>query len=1305
MQTVQELKSGAVVDTPLLLFECTLPSGTVERWSTHRISAGGQTYQARILKHNLLEFSASAQDSVDAITRVSVTLANADSHYSQLNRTTGLKGASLLVSFAFVNLTSGTATSEAVTIFRGICDPPEEITEETIRLTFISRMSLQRILLPEVRIQRRCPWVFPGTADQRAQAVDGGPRGTYSPLYRCGYAPGVEGGAGSTKPDGTPFSTCDYTRANCVERGMFDKDSAGNATRRFGGVEFVPSTMLVRTYGEKGSHQTAATENESRYNDFVPLVYGTAWYRPPVVFARNDGNLTHTEVLLGMGPIEGVVKVLANGVELPAGNNAPQATATGWYNLSSNGYRKGAFNMDFTNAAGEPVGDPYGSMAVLSVVVPNRISDGASLPRIDVLLNGLILPVYDEGGQFTANFYTKNPAWVLLDLLRRSGWQEKDLDLVSFARVAAYCDEPIETTDLNGAPRQIPRFQCNLVVRQRRSAADVVRGVRNAAGLYLTYGPGGLLQLHAESDIAIQHPVKPECSNSTESLNGGWPAYEFGDGSSPFSDILRRPDGSPALRLWCRGTAESPNRFTVEFQDEFNSYQQDSLSLVDVEDAAGTGHEVSVALPALGVPNFSQSSRVLRLALDRSIRGNLYVEFEAGLRSIGLRPGDIITITYAKEGLQRGMFRILKIRPRLNYSSAVITAQLHRDEWYAGVDGLTGGGRQPATEVGVPLPLVGVILDEDGNTQFAVDETYRERTDGTWDVDLSVRFSQPSRPGTKLASVPLVHLAPEIDTTGGSLEGGRSYYYAVSAVAEDGSESPLSFVVRAAVPPATDTNRVTLRQLSFAAGTSTFRVYRGVTPTRLLRVATDCPVTEQFIDDGAQAVAAAAPDANYHHANFYWRMELLPETQATIRSATTIGREGLGLLPHEHRGKIARIQSGKGSGQERPIADNDATTLTLATPWSVVPDATSKFVIADSGWSFGAMSESSPVAFTVPNRQKAVIHISGRSANVSDRECAYELSPLTRHSIGGAALDLDVPDAPVFGLTAAGRGSVEVAGVGFEHLDNTRSITAGTLMLHCWDELSGAPSIRLAASISADSDTVTVSADAGVKPGVLIQIGTEILVARNISADHLTYEVERGAFGTTPAAHSPTEPVYHLTRRVSVLPFVKGLFGSAASGSYSHSIEMPNQRVVAAEFFVTNGKGNSQVTTLSFANTVDGGLRTLSGGQFTLQVSGELAVQSSAVPPCAVDRARAVRDVFATVTEAPEGADIVLHVTANGEPWCTLTIAAGQTISPAVEGLTLPPLLPETTLGLDVVSTGLAGIGRPGSGLTVTIRV
>ena len=46
--------------------------------------------------------------------------------------------------------------------------------------------------------------------------------------------------------------------------------------------------------------------------------------------------------------------------------------------------------------------------------------------------------------------------------------------------------------------------------------------------------------------------------------------------------------------------ADTPNRFTVEFQDALNEYQQDSFSLVDPDDVARSGQEVAAPLAALG---------------------------------------------------------------------------------------------------------------------------------------------------------------------------------------------------------------------------------------------------------------------------------------------------------------------------------------------------------------------------------------------------------------------------------------------------------------------------------------------------------------------------------------------------------------------------------------------------------------------------------------------------------------------------------------------------------------------------------
>jgi hypothetical protein len=302
---------------------------------------------------------------------------------------------------------------------------------------------------------------------------------------------------------------------------MFHQDGVLNVTQRFGGIEFVPSATLVRSFGEQGRHWSPVIDNTARYNDFVTLVYGTVWYSPSIVFARNDGNLTRMEVLLGMGEITSVIKVLVNDIDIPLGRAGINMTGTGWFNVSSTGARTGGFNADFSDASGNPLGDPYGSLATLSVVVPNRINAGQNLPAIKVLLQGSKLPVYNPDGSLAGQQFTSNPAWILLDILKRCDWQTGEIDVGSFANAATYADEQVETQDLHGNSITVPRFACNLAVVNRRTAGDLIRGIRNACRLYLTYGTSGLLQLNVENTFALQQPAKPSWSNSTAQLNGG----------------------------------------------------------------------------------------------------------------------------------------------------------------------------------------------------------------------------------------------------------------------------------------------------------------------------------------------------------------------------------------------------------------------------------------------------------------------------------------------------------------------------------------------------------------------------------------------------------------------------------------------------------------------------------------------------------------------------------------------------------------------------------------------------------------
>ena len=80
-----------------------------------------------------------------------------------------------------------------------------------------------------------------------------------------------------------------------------------------------------------------------------------------------------------------------------------------------------------------------------------------------------------------------------------------------------------------------------------------------------------------------------------------------------------------------------------------------------------------------------------------------------------------------------------------------------------------------------------------------------------------------------------------------------------------------------------------------------------------------------------------------------------------VFSATTIGNSTLGMVADDFAGALVRITRGTGATQERAVIANTATTLTVTPPWTVKPDTTSYFVVADATWNFGGVGATSPV--------------------------------------------------------------------------------------------------------------------------------------------------------------------------------------------------------------------------------------------------------------------------------------------------------------------------------------------------------
>ena len=143
-------------------------------------------------------------------------------------------------------------------------------------------------------------------------------------------------------------------------------------------------------------------------------------------------------------------------------------------------------------------------------------------------------------------------------------------------------------------------------------------------------------------------------------------------------------------------------------------------------------------------------------------------------------------------------------------------------------------------------------------------------------------------------------------------------------------------------------------------------------------------------------------------------------------------------------------------------------------------------------------------------------------------------------------------------------------------------------------------------------------------------------------------------------------------------------------------------RIACAQLFVTNSDGNSPPSAISLTHNVENGLRTLSGGQYSIQVEGFLAVDQMAAPALVVDTAHSVRDVYAVIgTSADQEVKAQLYV--NGAAYgVPLIIPIGAPVSNSIDGATLPPLASDAKITLAVTQVGQA---LPGADLTVLIRL
>lgn len=744
LTTINVAKEQAATYQPLLLAEFTFADGAVLRLSTHPLNTseggvqyGGNDYLGRISDQTIQQVQALSETGVDLVPSVSMSIADPAAYiYSNWETAAGrgFKGASLTLRLVFYDVAGGTFSSDSRIPFVGICDKPASDAAR-LTVTAVAKTSLMRAMLPVVPIQRRCPWINPTTTAQRAEASD-----EDSCFYECGET-----------RDTTTAPPCSYTLATCTQ------------LTRFGGITYsAPAGMRVREYVSGNWSDVRGVTNEASYGDRIPMLYGKAWIEPPVLTAIPDGNYLRGECIVALGPVT-IHKVLVNGIELspanlPDGTPISGANPDFRYNWINDGTRDGSPNAD-TPWSG--TGDPYGSMSAIMFVLPRSQGGGDGVPRVRVLASRKDLRKYqalasvtvtsnvavatlvganvdiasnDAGwafeiigttgaslngdwtgltnwtagppgtftfattgvadGTYTGGYIrfksaTENAAWVIADLLTWTNYRYEDLDLASFCAAAQV---------LEARPTAI-------VLRQRRSAAEIIRSIRQAHGLLLVPEHStGKLHLYVKQTLADQQPATISGSNYDTTVasktaagitTSGYVAYKF-DAAS-----ILRSDLPISLKELPRSASDSPNRISLSFQDRTNDYAISTLSVVDSDDAGRLdGQEIagSLAVNADGLTSYADAMRSARVNLAEIHRGNTagdtrgtrVFEWDTTVRGSHLRVGHIVLMTDTLKGLTNQLLRITKIQPAQNYETVRLTAHWHDDNWYTDAYAATG---------------------------------------------------------------------------------------------------------------------------------------------------------------------------------------------------------------------------------------------------------------------------------------------------------------------------------------------------------------------------------------------------------------------------------------------------------------------------------------------------------------------------------------------------------------------------------------------------------------------------------------
>ena len=1355
-------KEQALSYQPLLLAEFVLADGTQVNLCTHGLDTtnGGFQYNStdylpRILNQNIAAFQILSDQGIAQPPSVSLKLNDGDKYLTGIQNTHGFKGATLTIRFIFWNVGNNDFSSDSRTPFVGICSAPQSIDATTLTIPAVSLMNMTAAQLPTIRIQKTCPWNFPTTVAQRQDGADN----EDSWFYECGYSPDATGGnaCGNYQTGTTPYTACSYTKADCVLRGMYIKDSANRQTGRFGGEQWAPpDSYNSRGYISGKFEEGYNTTNEAKYNDFVPIVYGHAWVEPIIDGVTGDGNSTRFCAILCYGQIDDVLQVIVNDELVPAattitGSPLTVTDALFRWNIVNRGSRNGA---PLADALFDSQGDPYGSLAVIEICVPVQLTSSNVVPRVRVLVSGPQIRVYSNTTTYTKRGAPENsnPVWVLMDALIWAGWNYSQLDIQSFINAAAICDVAIPYVTIFGSSSTHARFKIGTVLRQRRSAKDVIEAICGNMNAILVPGLNGLLGLQIKQTLADQQPAPITGSNYNTAVSSitaagttanGYVAYLFN------ASNVTRTNGKPNLTISYRTNQDTPNTIAMTFQDEDNSYALDSLNLSDSEAIALANQSVTGKINVDGITTFDQGQRIFGRMFAESFRGNmrnipygdaggtLQVELETTFKAIHLQIGQIVMLDWPIDGIPTQLMRVIRIQPATNFETCKVTLVWHTDQWYTDAWGQTGspmysnGGHRNLLRSPFPSWTEYVSGGDDplrGNGLIPYMQIFSypgNQPGGPYPSGSATLCrllgAMPVNTFSQLIQQPYAPVQGTTAPTGGTLKGGLDYWVWVCGVDTNGAVSSVTNGTKVSVPAGTNTNTITVSGLQWDPATAAHYVFIGPS---WLPVCTGGPTTgapSSITITGFAATMGAIPTPDSEFDTLRLKIKRVPHPGVFYVEPTTIGTStvqvaGAGWTTNQWAGRIVSfIGRQEQVGVDFPlvgaswtVASNTSDTLTLSARGSL--GSVSAWTGEGSGFrSMMVMRAQATSATSNTIADTGFANTLAQDGNPQFVQGATNASPIVINIPGhGYTTGQSVDIGGILGNTAAnGIFPITVIDANNFSLNGSTGSGAYTAGGQCQALTNGLVPNAEAGRV------VRIIAGTGVGQTAVIASNTATALtiqgtwAQTPGTDSVFW-VENGAWDVTQD-HAGGN-ITQIQGMQSAVP-IGGVIQTNALNLIMDVAGLEQEPCMLLPVPVDSAGNETPESACAFAaldfylfnQTVFVGPD--ASGQIMFSVPGTLAIGSNQAPITTVSSNTQATAITATVKQAPVGANLVITLFQPGGGMAiVLTIPAGQTtVSASPNQLFYQGLInANTNIQLDISAVGTTS---PGSDLTVSISI